>query len=116
MQDAWYCMFYELWRVCTPGSIIHILSPYAWSQGAIVDPTHTRYLTPESFQHSMQPDAASPFAYATGGLNLELVETARFNLMDTFQHLVNNPALLQQAFATQINVAYEFYIRLRVIK
>lgn len=116
MQDGWFAFFAELHRVLTPGSLIHVLSPYAWSQGAIVDPTHTRYLTPESFQHSMQPDANSPFAYATGGLNLELVETARFNLMDTFQHLVNNPALLQQAFATQINVAYEFYLQLRVIK
>lgn len=116
MQDGWFALMSEAWRVCTPGSSIHILSPYAWSHGAIVDPTHTRFLTPESFMHSMKPDPASPFAYSTGNLHLEMVDGGHFGITDRFQHLANQPELLWQAASTQINVFYEFYVRLRVIK
>lgn len=116
MQDGWFAFFSELYRVLTPDSSIHVLSPYAWSHGAIVDPTHTRFLTPESFMHSMQPNPDAPFAYATGGLNLEMVGGGNFNVSDRFQHLANQPELLWQAASTQINVFYEFYVRLRVIK
>jgi hypothetical protein len=116
MQDGWFAFFSELHRVLTPGSIIHILSPYAWSSGAITDPTHTRLLTPDSFQHSMQPNPDAPFAYATGGLNLELVEPPRVNVTPEFQHLMGNTALFQQALSTQINVVYEFAVKLRVVK
>jgi SAM-dependent methyltransferase len=116
LQDGWYAFFSELHRVLTPGSIIHILSPYAWSSGAITDPSHTRLLTPDSFQHSMQPNPDAPFAYATGGLNLELVEPPRVNVTPEFQHLMGNTALFQQALSTQINVVYEFAVKLRVVK
>lgn len=116
MQDGWFALMYEAWRVCTPGSLIHILSPYAWSDGAVTDPTHTRLLTPASFTHSMQPDPNAPFAYATGGLHLVMDEPPRVNLTPAFQHLAGQPERLQQALNTQINVAYEFYVRLRVIK
>ena len=116
MQDGWFAFFSELWRVLTPGSIIHILSPYAWSNGAMHDPSHTRYLTPESFQHSMTPNPDAPFAYATGGLHLELVEPPRVNVMPEFQHLAGNPILFQQAVNTQLNVISEFAVKLRVIK
>lgn len=116
MQDGWFAFFAELYRVLTPDSSIHILSPYAWSHGAIVDPTHTRLLTPETFMHSMQPNPDAPFAYATGGLNLELVDGGHFGITDRFKHLANQPELLWQAASTQINVFYEFYVRLRVVK
>lgn len=116
MQDGWFAFFAELHRVLTPGSLIHVLSPYAWSDGGITDPTHTRMLTPASFMHSMQPDPDAPFAYATGGLHLELAEAPRLNITSAFQHLVGQPELFQQALSTQINVAYEFYVRLRVVK
>lgn len=116
MQDGWYAFMSELHRVCAPGAIIHILSPYGWSQGALSDPTHTRYLTEHVWTHSMQPDANSPFAYATGGLNLRLVEPVRFNITEMFSHLASNPAMLQHALMTNINVAFEMCAMLEVIK
>lgn len=127
LQDSWYAFFAEAHRVCTAGSIIHVLSPYGWSQGAGVDPTHTRLIFEQSFTHSMQPDPNSPFKYATGGLNLELVEPARFTVTELFTHLLpapnDAPDVLQakqvqffRALQTQINVAYELYVKLRVIK
>jgi hypothetical protein len=116
MQDGWFAFFSELYRVLTPGSIIHVLSPYGWSDGGITDPSHTRLLTPSSFQHSMQPNPDAPFAYATGGLNLEMVEPPRVNITPEFQHLAGNTALFQQALSTQINVVYEFAVKLRVVK
>lgn len=116
MQDGWYAFFSELHRVLTPGSLIHILSPYAWCDSAITDPTHTRLLTPASFMHSMQPDPDAPFAYATGGLNLQMDDMPAMNLTPAFQHLLGQPELLRQALSTQLNVSYEFYVKLRVIK
>lgn len=114
LQDGWYAFFAELHRVLTPGSIIHVLSPYGWSQGGITDPTHTRLLTEQTFTHSMQPDPNSPFKYATGGLNLELVEPARFTLSGIVP--VDSQAEFEYALRTKLNVVYELYVKLRVVK
>ncbi len=116
MQDGWYAFFSELHRVLTPGAVAHILSPYGWSQGAITDPTHTRLLTEHTFTHSMRPDPAAPFTYETGGLHFEMEEGARFGITEPFQHLIGKGELLQQALMTQINVAYDLYVKLRAVK
>lgn len=116
LQDGWYAFFAELHRVLTPGSIIHVLSPYAWSQGGVTDPTHTRLLTEQSFTHSMQPDPNSPFAYATGGLNLEMVEPARFNFTQLAQPFMGSESELIYAMQTRVNMVYELYVKLRVVK
>lgn len=126
-QDGWYAFFSELYRVLTDGALVHILSPYGWSQGAITDPTHTRYLTEHTFTHSMKPDPNSPFEYATGGIHFEMDEPARFGITEMFQHLVirpdDNPTVaqakqvqLREAFQTRINVAYDMAVKLRVVK
>lgn len=115
-QDGWYAFFAELYRVLTPGAVAHILSPYAWSQGAMTDPTHTRYITEHVFTHSMQPDPTSPFKYETGGINFQQVEPARFGITPMFQHLAERPEMLQFALMTQINVAYEVAVQLRAVK
>lgn len=127
MQDGWYAFFAELYRVLTPGAVVHILSPYGWSQGAITDPTHTRLVTEQTFTHSMQPDPNSPFKYETGGIHFEQVAPAAFRITEMFQHLLpvegeppsitaNKQAQLQYALMTNINVAYELYVKLRVVK
>lgn len=116
LQDGWYAFYSELHRVLTPGAIIHVLSPYAWSQGGVTDPTHTRYLTEQTFTHSMQPDANSPFKYATGGLNLELVEEAKYNYTNLAMPYAHDPVMLTRARQTMINITYELYVKLRVIK
>lgn len=114
LQDGWYAFFAELHRVLTPGAIIHVLSPYAFSSGAMTDPTHTRYLTEHVWTHSMQPDPNSPFKYATGGLNLELVAPVRFGLTGLFN--VTSQAELEFYLPRYLNVAYEQYVKLRVVK
>ena len=116
MQDGWYAFFSELYRVLTPGSVAHILSPYAWSQGAMTDPTHTRWITEQTFTHSMRPEPDGPFKYANGGIHFELVLPPRFKITELYQHLVQRPELLEQALMTQINVAYDIYAQLRVVK
>lgn len=115
-QDGWFAFFHELWRVLTPGSIIHVLSPYAWSHGGVTDPTHTRLLTEHTFAHSMTPDPDAPFKYATGGLNLELAEPVRLAPTEHFAHLLNDRSAWEAALQTRINVVHELYVKLRVVK
>jgi SAM-dependent methyltransferase len=126
-QDGWYAFWSELYRVLTPGAVVHVLSPYAWSQGAMTDPTHTRYITEHVFTHSMAPDPNSPFKYETGGIHFEQVEPARFGISPMYQHLVAQPGdgpdvqnaktvQLQHALMTQINVAFELAVKLQAVK
>lgn len=116
LQDGWYAFFAELYRVLTPGAIAHILSPYGWSAGAITDPTHTRMLTEHTFTHSMQPEPESSFKYETGGIHFEMVEAPRFNITEMFRHLLGQEAMLEHALRTQINVVYDFCVKLKAVK
>lgn len=69
-QDGWFAWFANLHRILKPGGKAYILVPYAWSNGGISDPTHTRYLTPASFGYFNESDT---FTYAkTGAWNVNL--------------------------------------------
>lgn len=125
-QNGWYAFFSELHRVLTPGALVHIIAPYAWSQGAIHDPDHKRLLTPDSFTHSMKPDPNAPFEYATGGLHFEM-QGFTYGLSPFFAHLApraddtpdilaRKNAALEDALQTRINVVSEFYVCLRCVK
>lgn len=116
MQDGWFAFFSELYRVLTDGAIVHILSPYGWSQGAITDPTHTRLITEHTFSHSMIPVDNGVFQYDTGGIHFAIESPPRFGITEMFEHLVNRQDLLTYALQTQINVAYDIAIQLRVVK
>lgn len=115
-QDGWYAFMAELYRVLTDGALVHILSPYGWSQGAITDPTHARYLTEQTFTHSMKPDPGSPFKYETGGIHFEMDQPAVYHVTEMFQHLKDNPVEFTRALQTRLNVVYEFYVKLRAVK
>lgn len=115
-QDGWYAFFAELYRVLAPGALVHILVPYGWSQGAITDPTHTRLVTEHTFTHSMQPDAHSPFRYETAGIHFEVAAPMTYHITEMFSHLKDKPELFTYALQTQINVVYEMYAQLRVVK
>lgn len=126
IQDGWYAFFAELYRILKPGALVHILSPYGWSDGAIVDPTHTRYVTERTFSHSMQPDPDSSFEYATGGINFRILAHS-FGLTPYFAHLAPHPSdseasvnnknmLLSEALATHINVVSDLYVCLECVK
>lgn len=113
LQDGWFAFFSELYRVLTPSAEVHILSPHARSDGAISDPTHTRYLLPESFNHSMQPNPDAPFEYATGGIHFETQQVIQ-GINPEFAHL--SPPQIEYAVRTQYNICTEFYVRLKVVK
>lgn len=126
MQDGWYAFWSELYRVLTPGARVHVLSPYAWSQGGVTDPTHTRLITEHTFTHAMAPEPDAPFRYNNGGLHFKMVGY-RFNITPMFQHLLpteddtpeeveRKDSELKFIFMTQINVAYELYVVTEVVK
>lgn len=126
MQDGFYAFMSELHRVLKPGAMVHILVPHAFSQGAHFDPSHTRYLLPETFTHSMKPDPDAPFAYSNGNLHFEMRD-ASYGLTTYFAHLQPLPTdspnellrkqvEIENAVNTRINVLSEFYVKLEAIK
>lgn len=126
IQDSWFCFFSELHRVLVDGALVYTLQPHAFSFGAHSDPTHTRYLLPETFSHSMRPDPNAPFEYATGNTHFE-VENVTYGLTHYFTHLAplvdDTPAIaahkqaaLEEAAATRVNVISEFAVTLRCVK
>lgn len=41
----------ELWRVLEPGGTVEIVVPYGFSNRGLQDPTHKRYIVPETFAY-----------------------------------------------------------------
>lgn len=124
LQDGWFVFFSELWRVLKPDSIAHIIVPHGNSDGAKADPTHTRYVMPHTFGY-LRPDPGSTFEYNIG-CNFETLPM-RYSVTPMFQHLTAIPGdeeetaqrkdeALQMAMMVNLNVAYEFYAPLRVVK
>lgn len=62
---GWWAFWKELGRVLKPDGIAHIITPYGHSRGGIIDPTHTRYMLPETFGY-FAPDENAPFIYEIG--------------------------------------------------
>lgn len=115
LQDGWYAFFAELYRVLTPGAIVHIVSPYGWSDGAITDPTHTRMLTLNTFTHGLASGDSPTFKYETA-CNFVVDREPTYRINEIFKHLSDDPAELQRALMTRLNVCYDFYIRLKAVK
>ena len=62
--DGFFVFFHEAWRILKPDGTIHIRSPFAFSLPAVVDPTHTRFITPGSFSYlTGQTNSDAPFDY-----------------------------------------------------
>jgi len=125
-QDGWMAFFHNLYRVLTPGAKVHILSPYAWSQGAVTDFSHTRLITEHTFTHSMQPDENSPFEYATGGINFKFLGV-QFTPTEMSQTFLVHEGDSEQTqgwkrnhfmddFQRKLNTVYEVYCQLEVVK
>lgn len=43
-QDGWWLFFSEVFRICKRGAMCRFVHPYAMSDRAFWDPTHTRYI------------------------------------------------------------------------
>ncbi len=121
LQDGWFAFFAELYRVLTPGAEVHILSPYGQSTDAMIDPTHTRFLFPHTFQYFI-PNPDAPFEYSVGSQYAN--EGYSLGYSEYASRIMNNPMLteeqkradLELAIGTQMNIVREFYIRLKVVK
>ena len=63
-QDGWFAWFAQLWRVMKPGGKVYVLCPFVWSDSGQMDPTHTRYVGPATFNYfNNQTDEAPAFRY-----------------------------------------------------
>ena len=128
MQDGWYAFFSELWRVLSPGAKAHIISPYGWSDGGITDPSHTRYLTTNTFTHALAPEnnGGETFRYEIG-CNFRMAAPVVYRTTELFRHLLPLPDDDEETQAqknrefhrelmTRVNVVYDFYITLVAVK
>jgi SAM-dependent methyltransferase len=119
-HGGWWAWWDELGRVLKPGGVAHILVPYGFSRGGLMDPTHTRYLLPETFGYfHRNPDA--PFDYP---LAYEWEALAPATVMFTplayqaaeIEHGEANPETLWRVAQKYMGAVSEFAISLRVKK
>lgn len=115
LQDGWYAFFAELYRVLTPGAIAHIISPYAWSEGAVTDPTHTRYLTVQTFTHGLSPEQYTGTFKYNIDCNFQIVGH-QLRYTSNAQPFMHDADLLQNAVLTRVNMVYDFYVQLKAVK
>ena len=115
LQDGWYAFFSELYRVLTPGAMVHVISPYAWSNGAVTDPTHTRLLTEHTFTHGLSPEQYTGTFKYNIDCNFENVGH-QLRYSPWAQPFGHDPDLLGVAIMTRVNMVYDFYVKLRAVK
>ena len=124
LQDGWFVFFSELWRVLKPAATAHVLVPHGNSDGARSDPTHTRYVMPHTFGYFGENENGT-FDYAIGS-KWEISDPT-YRITEMFQHMLptedDSPDVqaakatqLQSAIMVNVNVVYEFYIKLRTLK
>lgn len=115
LADGWWAFWAELHRVLVPNAIVHLLSPYGKTDGALADPDHKRQIIEHTFLHLM--DGQSPFFKArTGNIHFEMVGIPRYDPTPMFAHLAHSQDLFQYALMTQWNVVYNIYVQLKVVK
>lgn len=115
LQDGWFAFFSELWRVLKPGAVAHIVCPHAHSDGAYADPTHTRYIMPHTFTHSLETPDGSTFRYETG-CSFKLIEPIVYRPTPMAAPYLDDPAAWQHALMTRLNMVYDMYARLQAVK
>jgi len=119
LQDGWYAFMSELYRVLTPGALVHIVSPYGFSDGGITDPSHTRYLTMNTFTHSMTPEVSdgATFKYNNGGINFVIDGNPQYRITPYGKLLQERTGFTYDLLmGTNLNVCYDFYLTLKAVK
>ena len=101
-EDGFFIFFRECHRILKPEGTIELIGPYARSNGADQDPTHTRYINEATFSYLWQ--ASPTFDYQLG---------YKFNQLD-FSCMANEgwetgkPDLVQLASVSFWNVFHSF--------
>jgi hypothetical protein len=122
LQDGWFAFFAELWRVLKPGAVAHVLVPHGASDGALGDPTHTRYVMPHTFGYF---ETGGSFEYAVGSVWTQ--EPAVYNISPIYAALMPDPIdneatakakaeQLKVSMMVQRNAVVEFYVKLQAVK
>ena len=97
----------EVYRICRPGAVVHVVVPYYTSRGAFRDPTHVRYITEDTFQYFESP---TDYGIRT---NFK-IETITYEMCKPFRWF---PAALQRRCRRYLwNTVDNMEVTLRVIK
>lgn len=124
LQDGWYCLWAELYRVLTLDAKVYVVSPYGFSDGGITDPSHHRYLTMNTFTHSMTPEVSdgSTFKYNNGGINFQIEGNPQYRLTpyaETLKQIYaasNVEVDYNFLMGTHLNVCYDMMVCLKCVK
>lgn len=116
--DGWFMFFRECHRILKPDGLIYIICPYALSFAAITDPSHTRMITPNSFDY-LVPNPNAPFDYHA---DCHFVRVGAPDLRYTSDWLEESKkegmtveAMMSRAI-TYFNVCDEIRVTLRAVK
>jgi hypothetical protein len=120
LQDGWFVFFSELWRVLKTGAVAHIIVPHSNSDGALADPTHRRYVLPQTFGYFKNDEGAAQrynigSSWDVSGVHMRITEPFAPFLPaegDDDETLALKEKQLSLAAMTQVNVAYEFAVSL----
>lgn len=116
--DGWYAWFYEAWRILKPDGLLHIVSPTAFSNEGMIDPSHTRYILPSSFSY-LSPNQDAPFDYQIAS-HFEAVDNVLVRYSDAWNSMIDAKMVnAEQAHiysSIHNNLLIEMYICLRAIK
>jgi len=121
-SGGWWAWWDELGRVLKPDGVAYVLFPYGWSNGGLMDPTHTRYLTLEAFGY-FAPNPDAPFDYHLK----HLWDVMYGPMLGYSEHGINaaaqagippeaRGAFIQHMAKTRLNIITEVGIGLRVNK
>ena len=96
----------EIYRVCKPGALVYITSPYYTSRGAYRDPTHVRFIAEDTFPYFQDP---TPYGIKT---NFQ-VQRIHYKYRTIFRVF---PELIRKIFRKHLwNVADELSVVLEVM-
>lgn len=114
--DGWFVFFYECWRVLKPDGVIHLVTPFALSNSALCDPTHTRYIVPGAFAY-FKPNPDAPFDYNIP-CQFEAVADPIYRIRGDWVGRINAMTELQVVTAahTYFDACDEIRLSLRAIK
>ncbi len=96
----------EVYRVCKPGAVVYIISPYYTSRGAFRDPTHVRFIAEDTFPYFQEPN---PYGIKT---NFH-VQKVHFKYRALFRYF---PECIRKIFRKHLwNVADELTVTFKVM-
>lgn len=123
--EGFFHLMKELYRVCEPNAIIHIVVPHHRSDIFFGDPTHVRPITPEMMKLFSKKYIQYHIAAYGSHTGVAFKDNVDFEILMSDQKLfpiweekfkTMSQEEIQHVVASYNNVFFETYIRLAVIK